>query len=154
MKLKNLLLIKPPNYEKIKILFFVVLLSCLSISCDIDDSDDEDERFFLEKHGGTNWVLDDGNGFISYLRINNDTNNLLEDWYTYPSAINGCYEHTNYEEAIRIDEDEDYLVLNIPSESLTIRFSIEDDNLKVVVDNDISYWNESTKDVDEFEICN
>ena len=138
---------------KTLILKSVIFLSFLFLNdCFGTDDIDEDSMPFLEKQGGTVWVIDEGNGYISYLRINNDQNNYIEDWYSYPTASNGCYVHKNYQTNV-IDDNENLLVLEVPSESLTITFSVKDNILKVVAGSDISYWDKSSINVDGFSIC-
>lgn len=67
----------------------VALISCSFASC---SDDEEEEKSFLETHGGTVWNFDEAeDGFSVYAQINSTESNPFEIWVYDDSR--DCYEY-------------------------------------------------------------
>ena len=137
---------------KQKFLYFFILLS-LTVSFN-GCSDDDEPQTFLEKYDGTKWTF---NGEGMYIRIIDNTNIILEEWY-----LDGdCYEYDTFNDGIIeiIENSTNKLVIQVTDdgEIETLTFTIEGDVLTVVI-TDVDGFEtvsliKTSVNVDEFEIC-
>ena len=142
----------------IKSIFFVTLLF-LNNCFGTDDVDEEEGITFLEKYAGVSWVIDDGDDkdeYESYFRLNNVSDNIMDIWYT--DNYGDCYFFDDYYGSI-ISNDEDSLIIELPDEEIkTATLTVKDNIIKVIIlrnngEKDITYWNKTSTNVDEFDIC-
>jgi len=74
---------------RLKAFALIALISFSFVSC---SSDDDDEKLFLETHGGTVWKLGEPeDGFSVYAQINSTESNPFEIWVYDESR--DCYEY-------------------------------------------------------------
>ena len=152
-----------------RLYLFLILGACISFVC--CDSDDEDEipiveKTFLENYDGTKWVTIDANdGYITYLRINNNLRVPFEVWgleVDPQKAGKGefCYLHDDS------FMDEDVEIIENSGNRFTIGYEgmefwaieIRGEILKL---GDRDVWDDpnsivfekTTVNVDDFEIC-
>jgi hypothetical protein len=148
-----------------KIIYFLVL-SLFVFSCSKSDDDNSPEscNTFLECNDGSTWILDYDFAVVLF-RINDNINNLLEQWVIYDSEDCYYYLGNTYVLYYTITENtKDKLVLKIDDASTTstLTFSIVNGELKLIVqeifDGELSYEDtlvlqETTIDVDNLTIC-
>ena len=148
-----------------KIIYFLVL-SLFVFNCSKSDDDNSPEscNTFLECNDGSTWILDYDFAVVLF-RINDNINNLLEQWVIYDSEDCYYYLGNTYVLYYTITENtKDKLVLKIDDASTTstLTFSIVNGELKLIVqeifDGELSYEDtlvlqETTIDVDKLTIC-
>ena len=147
-----------------KIIYFLVL-SLFVFNCSKSDDDNSPEscNTFLECNDGSTWILDYDFAVVLF-RINDNINNLLEQWVIYDSEDCYYYLGNTYVLYYTITENtKDKLVLKIDDASTTstLTFSIVNGELKLVIEvtaNGESFqvtlvFQETTIDVDNLTIC-
>ncbi len=141
------------KFLKHRFLYLFILLS-LTVSFHGCSDEDDEPQTFLETYDGTKWTFPGGD---IYIRFIDDTSILLEEWY-----LNGdCYEYDtmDYEFIEFVENSTDTLIIKITDdgESETLTFTVQGEILKVVIsydgEDDTVYFEKSTINVDEFEIC-
>ena len=149
---------------KLKAFALVALISFSFVSC----SDDEDEeKAFLETHGGTVWKLGEPeDGFSVYAQINSTESNPFEIWFYDDSQ--DCYEYESITDEgspevienrenkvqIRIGGDTgDYAILTmtISGNILKVELDYYEDG---VLDDEVQFVLERTSDnVADLNLC-
>ena len=144
---------------KHKLLYIFILLS-LAISFNGCSSDDDDitSQTFLEKYDGTKWVYTDE--FTIYIRINNNTNKFIEQWFYVFEAECFYYDFDSVSENTEIIENlKDKIIFEYTDEGVTetVTVTMQDETLKVVIkegnEEEILYFDKTSVNVDDFEIC-
>ncbi len=142
---------------KHRFLYFFILLSLTVFynSCSSDD-DDDSSLTFLEKYDGTKWVNTDE--FTIYIRLNNNTNKLVEQWVLFGECYfyNYDFESDNLE---IIENSDNSLIFKYTDEgeTETVTVTVQGEILKVVIqegdEEEIIYFDKTSVNVDDFEIC-
>jgi len=149
-----------------KKIIYILVLSLFVFNCSKSDDDNSPEscNTFLECNDGSTWILDYDFAVVLF-RINDNINNLLEQWVIYDSEDCYYYLGNTYVLYYTITENtKDKLVLKIDDASTTstLTFSIVNGELKLIVqeifDGELSYEDtlvlqETTIDVDNLTIC-
>ena len=149
-----------------KKIIYCLVLSLFIFNCSKSDDDNLPESCttFLECNDGSTWILDYDFAVVLF-RINDNINNLLEQWVIYDSEDCYYYLGNTYVLYYTITENtKDKLVLKIDDASTTstLTFSIVNGELKLIVqeifDGELSYEDtlvlqETTIDVDKLTIC-
>ena len=144
----------------------VLLISFSFVAC--SDDEDEDEKLFLETHGGTVWKFGEPeDDFRVYAQINSTESNPFEIWVKYEST--DCYEYQRITDEgspevienrenkvlIRIGGDTgDYanLTMTISGNILRVELDYYEDG---VLDNERLFVLQRTTDsTDGLELCN
>ena len=144
----------------------VLLISFSFVAC--SDDEDDDEKLFLETHGGTVWKFGEPeDDFKVYAQINSTESNPFEIWVKYESA--DCYEYQRITDEgspevienrenkvlIRIGGDTgDYadLTMTISGNILRVELDYYEDG---VLDNERLFVLQRTTDsTDGLELCN
>ena len=149
-----------------KKIIYCLVLSLFIFNCSKSDDDNSSAscNTFLECNDGSTWILDYDFAVVLF-RINDNINNLLEQWVIYDSEDCYYYLGNTYVLYYTITENtKDKLVLKIDDASTTstLTFSIVNGELKLIVqeifDGELSYEDtlvlqETTIDVDNLTIC-
>lgn len=143
--------------------YFFILLGLIVSFNGCSDDDDITSQTFLEKLDGTKWVyteLIDDNEFSIYIRINNNTNKLIEQWYFV--FEDDCY-YYGYDSVSGnmeiIENSNDKLILKYTDEGDTeiVTVTKQGETLKVVIqeggEEEIIYFDKTSVNVDGLFIC-
>lgn len=137
----------------------IFILLTFTISCS-DEGDDF--QSFLEKNDGTEWLLlnDD---ITVYIRLNNNKNNLLEQWcYNFETD---CYDYNPNifipgDSEIKENSTDRFIIRGdiILSDYESMTFSVQGDTLTVNIklsewENETVYFNKSLVKVDDLPKC-
>ena len=140
------------------LLLFSILLSLIVSFNGCSDDDEPTSQTFLEKYDGTKWINMDEH--TRYIKFNNKTENLVEQWILFGDCY---YYNSDYEsENLNIIENSidnlivKYTDLNFQVTKI-ITFTIQKETLKIVLqendDKDIMYFDKTSVNVDDFEVC-
>ena len=142
--------------------FYIFIFLCLTVSfngCSSNDNDDNIAQTFLEKYDGTTWVYIDE--FTVYIRINNNTNKFIEQWFFEFEDECYYYEFDSVSENTEIIKNSnDNLVFKYTEngDTETVTVTREGETLKAVIqeggEDEILFLNETSVNVDGLEICN
>ena len=144
-----------------KKIIYILVLSLFVFNCSKSDDDNSPEscNTFLECNDGSTWILDYDFAVVLF-RINDNINNLLEQWVIYDSEDCYYYLGNTYVLYYTITENtKDKLVLKIDDASTTstLTFSIVNGELKIIDDyesiQEVLIFQETTIDVDKLTIC-
>ncbi len=140
------------------IFFYFFILFSLTIflnSCNSEEDVEDIPHTFLEKYDGTKWVVNTKD-FTMYLRLDN-TKKFVEQWVFYGE----CYAYKFESENLEIVENSEYnLIIKYTDEEVTetYKISVQGGVLMVIFqvngEEDIMYFEKTTINVDDFEICN
>jgi hypothetical protein len=150
---------------RLKAFAMIALISFSFVGC--SDSDDDDEKSFLETHGGTVWKLGEPeDGFSVYAQINNTENNPFEIWvydetrdcYEYQSITDDgspeVIENRENKVQIRIDGDSgEYVILTMTVSGSILRVELDyyEDG---VLDDEIQFvLNRTSDNLNELTLC-
>ena len=149
-----------------KKIIYILVLSLFIFNCSKSDDDNSPEscNTFLECNDGSTWILDYDFAVVLF-RINDNINNLLEQWVIYDSEDCYYYLGNTYVLYYTITENtKDKLVIKNDYGSgdiETLTFSIVNGELKEIYSQYISgesyeeilIFQETTIDVDNLTIC-
>ena len=152
------------HFFKLKAIVLITLISFAFVSC---SSDDEEEKSFLETHGGTVWKLDiPDDDFRVYAQINSTASNPFEIWVY--DADRDCYEYQKITDEgspevienrenkvqIRIGGDSgEYIILTMTISGNILRVELDyyEDG---VLDDEVQFVLERTNDdISDLSIC-
>lgn len=144
---------------KNKLLYIFILLSlAISFNSCSDDDDDVTTQTFLEKYDGTKWVYT--GEYTVYIRINNNTNKFVEQWFFVFEAECYYYDFDYVSENTEIIENlKDKIIFKYTDEGVTetVTVTVQGDVLKVIVQYDgeteTILFDKTSVNVDAFEIC-
>lgn len=150
---------------RIKAFALIALISISFVSCSDDDNDDE--KSFLEAHGGTVWKLGEPEDVLSaYSQINNSLSNPFEIWVF--NALSDCYiyesitdegspeviENRENKVEIRIGGDSgDYAILTMTVSGNVLRVELDTYEDGELVDDEILVLEKTSDNTDDLEIC-
>ncbi len=150
---------------RLKALTLIALISFSFVGC--SNSDDDDEKLFLETHGGSVWKLGEPeDGFSVYAQINNMETNPFEIWvydqtgdcYQYQSITDEgspeVIENRENKVQIRIGGDSgEYVILTmtISGDILRVELDYYEDG---VLDDEVQFVLQRTNDnLGDLTIC-
>ncbi len=150
---------------RIKAFALIALISILFVSCSDDDNDDE--KSFLETHGGTVWKFGEPeDGLSAYSQINNSLANPFEIWVF--NALSDCYiyesitdegspeviENRENKVEIRIGGDTgDYGILTMTVSGNVLRVELDTYEDGELIDDEIIVLQKTSDNTDDLEIC-
>lgn len=153
------------QFLKFRIFALIALFSLSFTAC--SDDDEDDDKSFLEVHGGTVWNLGEPeDGFSVYAQINNNESNPFEIW-VYDDS-NDCYlyqkitdegspeviENRENKVEIRIGGDTGQyglLTMTVSGDILRVELDTYDDG--VLVDSEKFILQRTSDNVADLEIC-
>lgn len=150
---------------RLKAFAMIALISFSFVGC--SDSGDDDEKSFLETHGGTVWKLGEPeDGFSVYAQINSTESNPFEIWvydetgecYEYQSITDEgspeVIENRESKVQIRIEDDSgEYIILTmtISGDILRVELDYYEDG---VLDDEVQFVLQRTSDnIDDLTVC-
>ena len=150
---------------KFKTFALIAMISFSFTAC--SDDDEEDDKSFLETHGGTVWNLGDpADGFSVYAQINNNESNPFEIWFYDES--NECYlyqritdegspeviENRENKVEIRIGgETGSYAILTMTVSGDILRVELDTYEEGVLVDDEKFILQRSSDNVSDLVVC-
>lgn len=154
------------NLMKLKVfgLMAFIMFSMSIVSC---SDDDDNEKSFLETHGGTAWNFEEENSGVSiYVQLNSTVSNPFEIWMDLLDA--GCYLYQSIEDdgtpevvedsenkvVIRVDEnDTDYIILTLRVAGDRLTVTTEEYEDGELDESQILILDKTSDNVDDLEIC-
>ncbi len=150
---------------RLKAFVLVALIAFSFTAC--SDDDEDDEKSFLETHGGTVWKLGEPeDGFSVYAQINSAISNPFEIWiyndsgdcYIYDSITDEgapeVLENRENKVEIRIgDEAGDYGILTMTISGDVLRVELDSYEDGVLVDDEKFILQRTSDSVDSLELC-
>ena len=150
---------------RLKAFAMIALISFSFVGC--SDSGDDDEKLFLETHGGTVWKLGEPeDDFSVYAQINSTESNPFEIWvydetgecYDYQSITDEgspeVIENRENKVQIRIGDDSgEYIILTmtISGDILRVELDYYEDG---VLDDEVQFVLQRTSDIiDDLTVC-
>jgi len=151
-------------FLKFKTFILIALISFSFVSC---SGDEEEEKSFLETHGGTVWKIGEPvDGFSVYAQINSTANNPFEIWVY--DEVRDCYEYQkitddgstevieNRENKVQIriaDDSDEYVMLTMTISGNILRVELDyyEDG---VLDDEVQFILERTSDnISDLNVC-
>ena len=151
---------------RLKAFALVALISFSFIACS-DDDEGDDEKSFLEAHGGTVWKFGEPEDVLSvYAQINSSISNPFEIWLYNGSG--DCYEYESITDEgspeviedrenkveIRIGGDTgEYVVLTMTVSGDVLRVELDSYDDGQLVDSDTIILQRTSDSTDALELC-